>query len=123
MAESTLVIDTDIIIDFLRRHTDTLFVALSHYQAHLTAITVYELEVSAVRSARQAQQFERLLTWLDILPLDDLAARRAAAIQRELQAERQVIGLPDTLIAGICLSQNMPLLTRNLRHYVRVAGL
>jgi predicted nucleic acid-binding protein len=31
--------------------------------------------------------------------------------------------LPDTLIAGICLAQQMPLLTRNIRHYQRVMDL
>jgi tRNA(fMet)-specific endonuclease VapC len=55
--------------------------------------------------------------------LDVTAAREAATTQRTLQQQGQIIGLPDTLIAGICLVQQMPLLTRNTRHYQRVAGL
>ena len=52
-----------------------------------------------------------------VLPLDVTAARQAAALQRTLQQQGQVIGLPDTLIAGVCLAQQIPLLTRNSRHY------
>ena len=34
-----------------------------------------------------------------------------------------VLDSTDTLIAGICLAQQLPLLTRNVRHYQRVPGL
>lgn len=123
MATSNLVIDSDIVVDFLRRQSNTLLGALSHFSCHLTAITVYEIEVTAIKSARQTEQFGQVLQWLTILPLDVTAARQAAAIQRALQQQGQVIGLPDTLIAGICQVQQMPLLTRNTRHYQRVTGL
>ena len=69
------------------------------------------------------QQFGKILQWVTVIPLDSAAARQAAAIQRTLQQQGQVIGLPDTLIAGICLAQQMPLLTRNIRHYQRVMDL
>ncbi len=123
MATSDLVLDTDIIIDFLRRKSNVLLDALTHYNGHLTAVTVYEIEVTAVKSQRQVQQFGQILQKVTVLPLDSAAARQAAAIQRTLQQQGQIIGLPDTLIAGICLAQQMPLLTRNLRHYQRVVGL
>jgi predicted nucleic acid-binding protein len=34
-----------------------------------------------------------------------------------------MIGLADILSAGICLSNNLPLLTRNVEHFNRVEGL
>lgn len=123
MATSNLIIDSDVIIDFLRRQSTTLLEALTHFSCHLTSVTVYEIEVTAIKSVRQAEQFEQVLPWLTVLPLDSTAARQAAVIQRTLQQQGQVIGLPDTMIAGICLAQQMPLLTRNTRHYQRVAGL
>ena len=67
-----MIVDTDIIIDFLRRQSEVLLQVASQYHCYITAI---------------------------------------------------MIGLPDTMIAGICLSQDLPLLTRNTRHYTRVAGL
>jgi tRNA(fMet)-specific endonuclease VapC len=123
MATSHLVIDSDIVISFLRRKSNALLEAITYFNCHLTAITVYEIEVTAIKSERQVEQFRQVLQWLTVLPLDVIAAREAAAIQRTLQQQGQIIGLPDTLIAGICLVQQMPLLTRNTRHYQRVAGL
>jgi tRNA(fMet)-specific endonuclease VapC len=123
MATSHLVIDSDIVISFLRRKSNALLEATTRFNCYLTAITVYEIEVTAIKSERQTEQFGQVLRWLPVLPLDVAAAREAAALQQTLQQQGQVIGLPDTLIAGICLVQQMPLLTRNTRHYQRVAGL
>ena len=123
MAISDLVLDSDVIIDFLRRHSDALLDVLTRYRGHLTAITVYEIEATMVQSDRQMQQFGQMVQLMRVLPLDAAAARQAAAIQRTLQQQGQVIGLPDTLIAGICLAQQLPLLTHNAHHYQRVAGL
>lgn len=123
MAKSDLIIDSDVIIDFLRRQSDAFLNALTHFHCHITAVTVYEIEVTAVKSQRQTKQFEQILSWLTVAPFDVVAAKEAAAIQRTLQQQGQIIGLPDTLIAGVCLAQQMPLLTRNLRHYQRVTGL
>lgn len=123
MESSELVIDSDIIIDFLRRRSNVLLNALTYFHCYITAVTVYEIEATAMKSDRQMQQFAQVLRWASVLPLDSDAARQAAAIQRTLQHQGQVIGLPDTLIAGICLVYDKPLLTRNTRHYQRVVGL
>ncbi|MBC8496778.1 MAG: type II toxin-antitoxin system VapC family toxin [Anaerolineales bacterium] len=40
-----------------------------------------------------------------------------------MQREGKLIGVLDTQIAGICLSHNLPLLTRNTDHFQRVPGL
>ena len=123
MADSDLVIDSDVVIDFLRRKSNTLLEALTHYRGHITVITIFEIEVSAIRSVRQGQRFDQLLQWVTVLPLDVTAARQAAAIERTLQQQGQIIGIRDTFIAGICLAQQMPLLTRNTKHFERVEGL
>ena len=123
MANSHLIVDTDIVIDFLRRQSDTLLQVATQYQCNLTAISLFELQIGAIRSEQQAQRFADILKYFSILPFDASAAQQAAELGRQLQQTGQMIGLPDTLIAGICLSQNKPLLTRNTRHYERVSGL
>jgi len=123
MANSHLIVDTDIVIDFLRRQSDTLLQVATHYQCNLTAISLFELQIGAIRSEQQAQRFTDILKYFSILPFDTSAAQQAAQLGHHLQQTGQIIGLPDTLIAGICLSQNKPLLTRNTRHYERVSGL
>jgi predicted nucleic acid-binding protein len=75
MATSDLVIDSDVIIDFLRRKSNTLLDAVTYFHGHLTAVTVYEIEVTAVKSERQVQQFGKILQWVTVIPLDSAAAR------------------------------------------------
>ncbi|MFT5367788.1 MAG: tRNA(fMet)-specific endonuclease VapC [Candidatus Latescibacterota bacterium] len=123
MASSNLIIDTDIVIDFLRHQSNILPQAVTQYQCHLTAISLFELQMGAIRSEQQTQRFSEILQHFSVLPFNANAARQAATLARQLQQTGQMIGLPDTLIAGICLSQNIPLLTRNTRHYERVTGL
>ena len=123
MERSDLIIDSDVIIDFLRRRSDVSLDALTRFRCHITAITLYEIQSAAIRSERQAKQFAQALQYTTILPFDAEAAIQAAELGRELRQQGQPIGLPDTLIAGICLSRDMPLLTRNVRHYQRISGL
>ena len=66
---------------------------------------------------------ERLLAPLEILSLDDIAARRAGEVRRALETAGTPIGMADCLIAGICLTHSAPLLTRSTRHFKRVEGL
>ena len=123
MATSHLIVDTDIIIDFLRRQSEVLLQVVSEYQCCITAISLFELQIGAIRSEQQNQRFVQALSHFAILPFDANAAYHASTLGRQLQQSGQMIGLPDTMIAGICLSQDLPLLTRNTRHYTRVAGL
>ena len=51
------------------------------------------------------------------------SADRAAAVRRDLEAQGTPIGMGDSLIAGIVLAANAILLTRNVQHFERVAGL
>jgi len=66
---------------------------------------------------------ETLLAALAILPLDEQAARTAAELRRQLEFKGEGIGMADYLIAGICLTRSMILLTRNQAHFERVPGL
>ncbi|AOQ24166.1 hypothetical protein MTAT_08070 [Moorella thermoacetica] len=52
-----------------------------------------------------------------------LMALAAAMIENRLRSGGKVIGVPETLIAGICLARNLPLFTLNTEHFKRVTGL
>ena len=58
-----------------------------------------------------------------ILPFDLKASEVSANIESSLDRKGKGIGIPDTLIAGICISNNLPLLTLNTLHFSRVTGL
>jgi len=123
MAAPQLVVDTDIIIDYLRRRTEVLRVACLRFSCAMTAITLYELKAVGIRSDRQEQLISLLTEILDVLSFDRRSAEEAARVWRLLASQGSVIGLPDILIAGTCLAYGLPILTRNPDHYRRVPDL
>jgi tRNA(fMet)-specific endonuclease VapC len=88
----------------------------------VTAITVYELLFGVARSKRPIGE-DALLGVMEVVPFDDVAARRAARLHAELIGRNEDIGIKDVLIAAICLERSLPVLTLNERHFSRVPGL
>lgn len=123
MATPRLCLETDIIIDYLRRYNDVLERVLIDFDCALAAVTVYELEIGLARAPRQKILFEDLINIVIVLPLDYAAAKIAARVYNDLRVQGQLIGVQDMLIAGICIAYDVPLLTRNLKHYERIEDL
>ena len=123
MAASQLVVDSDVIIDLLRQSGLTLRAALARLDCALTAISLHELLATPTLSARQTTSLNYLLQVMPVLAFDEPAAERSAEIWRSLSGRGELIGLADILSAGICLSNDLPMLTRNIEHFSRVAGL
>lgn len=122
MEAALVAIDSDVVVDYLRRGRGVLDTALDRYDCVLTAITVYEL--FAVHSPiRQQTLLQQLMSRVATVPLDVAAAQRASDVWRALAERGELIGMPDILTAGICLSGGLPLLTRNAAHFGRIAGL
>lgn len=124
MALGLVVVDTDLIIDFLRGREDgaKLVVGLiAERRFRTTAITAYELRLGTDFLDRR-DRIMRLLR-SRTLPLDTRAAIHAGAVYSALRADGQPIGYRDTLIAGTCLRFDVPLATRNDRHFGRVDDL
>jgi tRNA(fMet)-specific endonuclease VapC len=120
-----IVADTDVLIDFLGGHNPAAArVALELERGQLTTTAVNRFELLAgVRSTRQDRLVRDLLAALATLPLDQNSADAAARVRRSLEAAGTVIGMADSLIAGIVLTNEGVLLTRNRRHFDRVEGL
>lgn len=87
----------------------------------LTAVTAFELRLGADFFDREHRIMA--LVRARTLPLDPLAALHAGDIFSRLRASGLEIGLKDSLQAGVCRRFDIPLCTRNLRHFERVAGL
>jgi tRNA(fMet)-specific endonuclease VapC len=119
------VADTDVLIDFLagaEPASTTVAEVLERGSLYTTVISRFEL-LSGVRGARQQTAVRELLAAVAALPLDADAADKAAAVRQSLDQSGQPVGMADSLIAGIVLSRAGALLTRNVRHFARVAGL
>lgn len=120
-----LCLDTGVLIAYLKdREPGATAVerAVKSYRCYITAITAYEL-LFGVAWARKEIGEETLLDVMTVLPIDNLVARRAAALHVELIRRNQDIGIKDVLIAAVCLEASLPLLTTNTRHFSRVPGM
>ncbi len=125
VANGPLCLDTSVLIAYLKgREPGATAVerALREYICHVTSITVYEWLFGVARARKHIGE-EAVLGILVTSPFDDAAARRSATLHDELVRRNADIGIKDVLIAAICLTQSLPLLTLNDRHFSRVQGL
>lgn len=130
METNRTIIDTDILIDFLRNSKEAVaFVTQIEERKTLlstTAINAFELYYGAHKSRRSVETLQatkKLLDRLVLLPLTPRSAQRAGHIYAELELEGQSIGLRDTFIAAIALTRRCSVATRNTEHFKKVKGL
>lgn len=118
------IADTDVLIDFLagKGEAETVEKMLRNRVLKTTVITRFEL-LAGAKTAKQIGRLELLFAAIPALELDERAADAASEIRRELERNGNSIGMADSLIAGIVTSNGGVLLTRNRRHFERVAGL
>ena len=120
-----ILADTDVLIDYLAgvEPTKNAIVAYAHADRLKTSvITVFEL-LSGAGENRRGDAVRKLISLLEVVPLDRDAAERAASVRRELEGGGRAIGMGDSLIAGIALANGLALFTRNRKHFERVPHL
>lgn len=124
MTDVAPVLDSDVLIDYLRGKGPgyELLVALRDRLAFLiTAVTALELALGA-SYARDPHPVDALLA-APCLPLNRAAGIRAGALMRALRDTGETIDVRDAMQAAICIEHDAPLVTRNVRHLGRVDGL
>lgn len=120
-----ICIDTDVIIDYLREipvYGDVLSWAIEKYECYISPVTTYELYYGGFYSGKM-EGGRDVLSSLTSLSWDDKSSEEAARIHVYLVKQGMDIGVKDILTAGICLSANLPLLTRNIDHFSRISEL
>lgn len=112
------VIDTDIVIDFLRRRDYARKLLEAWAETGLLAIsTLTHLEVYQGMKSSEEKATNIFLDGLTSVPVDVPVARRAGKILRGLRARGVTISMGDAIIAATALEANAPLLTNNVEHY------
>ncbi len=130
MEPDRTIIDTDILIDFLRKQKESVeFVAELEKKKTIlssTAINAFELYYGAHKSKQSAQTLQatkNLLDRLVLFPLTPRSAQRAGNIYAELELKGNTIGLRDTFIAAIALTRRCSIATKNIVHFKKVKDL
>jgi predicted nucleic acid-binding protein len=112
------VVDSDIVIDFLRRRDYARKLLEDWAVRGLLAIsTLTHLEVYQGMKKGEEQTTNLLLDGLIPLSVDVSVARRAGRILGELRSKGVTPGIGDAIIAATALEYKVPLLTNNVEHY------
>jgi tRNA(fMet)-specific endonuclease VapC len=122
-----VVADTDVLIDAIEKQREPMHsrvrALLRGGELATTAVSLYELTAGPRTTPAQLELLHAALAPVVVLPLTRGAADVAAGAARYLARAGSSLAVPDTLIAGICIAHDLPLLTRNREHFARVPGL
>lgn len=130
--EIEVILDTDVIIDYLKRKPDATATRLfdgikeGRLVAHTTPITAFEL----YRGARLAPEPDEkiievkgILTTVSCLRFDDVAANTASEISVTLERKGELVEVRDLFIGAIARTSRLPLVTKNIAHFKRIPDL
>lgn len=92
----------------------------------IAIFTLAELFVGVAKGSRPSQErlaIEQCVAHFEVLPFERNTAEIFGSIVGELEKQGQTISDIDALIASVALEHAELLVTRNQKHFMRVAGL
>ena len=127
-----LSLDTSTAIDILKarsgREARVRFTAAldSGHRVRVSSLVVHELIIGALKSPQPPEQMQKVDSLLSRLEVTDFSADdaiSAARVRADLEKAGRSIGAMDTLIAGHALARDWTLVTKDVKHFIRVDGL
>ena len=123
------MLDTNICIYAIKNKPQSVFEKLQEHNPSdicISSVTYAELIHGVEKSAsieKNRLALSLLLSNIEILDFDSLAAEGYGKIRAELEKKGTPIGPLDMMIAGHAISLGYTIVTNNLREFRRVAGL
>ncbi len=112
------LLDTDIVIDFLRRRDYARQLLEDWSSKGLLAVsTLTQLEIYHGMKPVEETTTNSFLDGLISIPVDVSIARLAGRMLGGLRTRGVTIGIADSIIAATALQLGTPLLTNNVAHY------
>ncbi len=126
MEDRNILVDTSIIIEFLRKkkkqNTYLWKVKELGLNCFISAITVFELYAGAI-TERHKQDLKKLLRWIEIIPFTKEIAECSAEIYKELKLDNQLIEFRDIFIGATALEMDFSIITLNEAYFKRIKGI
>jgi predicted nucleic acid-binding protein len=111
-----LLLDTDVVVDYLRDREEAATYLESHAESLLvSAMTVAEL-YAGVREGAERSRLVKFLAAMEIIPVDAAIAQKGGLYRRDYGPSHGV-GLADALIAATATIHQARLVTLNARHF------
>ena len=123
--ETIIIADTDVVIDFFSGAepiASTIADLIQGDYLSLTSMSVFEL-YAGITGKKRLKQIDNLVSIIPVFPLEKKDAETAAKIYNDLKQAGNLIGNQDILIAGVCITHDLPLMTRNTAHFSRISRL
>jgi predicted nucleic acid-binding protein len=121
-ANGLLVIDTDVLIDYLRdQPLAVAFLEGCDQPLAASVVSIAELYVGVVREGVERQRLDAFVSAFEVLPLEKEAAMQAGLLRRQYGRSHGT-GLADALIAASVQAAGATLATLNRRHFPMLAN-
>lgn len=120
------LIDTNICIYIMNNHPPEVlpkFKSIGVGKVGISSITVSELHYGACKSNHIKKNIKRLdefLSPFEILSYDENASKYYGKIRSQLEKQGNIIGPLDMLIAAHALSNNLILITNNVKEFMQI---
>jgi tRNA(fMet)-specific endonuclease VapC len=114
-----ILIDTDIVIEYLRsrdKSSTELIELLQEHYLFISAISEFELYLGA-RTAKHEKDLESIFNEVEIIAFDSGCGKIAADIWKALQLTHQNVEIKDIFIASIAIRNDVWLRTFNEKHF------
>lgn len=125
MATQRILVDTSIIIDFLRKKKKDksfLWKIKENSTCFISSITLFEL-ISGAKNEKHFEDIKIISNRIESIPLDDEIAEESALIYRSLKEKNQLIEFRDIFIAATAKYNDLCIATLNTKHFERIEGL
>lgn len=111
-----LLIDTDVLIDYLRGRPEAVaYLESLSEDLLISAITIAEL-YAGVRDGKERSQLDIFISAFEVAPTSREVAVKGGLYRRDYGRSHGT-GLPDALIAATAESQQATLVTLNAKHF------
>lgn len=118
------LVDTDIIIDYLRGvDRAKIFIddSVSNTDICVSIISMFEI-IAGCRNKREIKTVENLLDRFITIYLDEVSIEAAYSLFKKYRLSHG-ISIFDSLIAASAIQNNMPLFTKNIKHFSMIQRL
>jgi predicted nucleic acid-binding protein len=111
-----LLIDTDVLVDYLREFSPAVEYLESREEDLCTSSIVVAELYGGVREGKERRALESLLSVFELKPIDAELAERGGLLRRDY-APKHGTGLADALIAATVQQCGADLVTLNAKHF------
>lgn len=125
-----VLLDTDILIGLLRNNKEAVRVISNLLAKHIilftTSINTAELYFGAhlsEKSQENLEAVEKLTKTINIIPFELNHSKIYGEIRSDLQKKGEIINELDIFIATIAIEKDLPIITRNVKHFERITKL